>query len=104
MDAFAKVVSADELVSGLEAERRAGRKIVFTNGCFDILHVGHVRYLAAARSEGDLLVVGLNSDASVQAMSKERRHLGDRTSGERHSRSLSAVIGLSRNQVHSIKG
>ncbi|MCI0498765.1 MAG: D-glycero-beta-D-manno-heptose 1-phosphate adenylyltransferase [Planctomycetales bacterium] len=47
--------------------------MVFTNGCFDILHVGHVRYLEAARSEGDLLVVGLNTDASVQAIKGPRR-------------------------------
>ncbi|MBR2215706.1 MAG: D-glycero-beta-D-manno-heptose 1-phosphate adenylyltransferase [Selenomonadaceae bacterium] len=48
--------------------RRAERKIVFTNGCFDILHAGHVRYLAAARALGDLLVVGLNGDASVRRL------------------------------------
>jgi rfaE bifunctional protein nucleotidyltransferase chain/domain len=48
--------------------RRQGKTLVFTNGCFDILHAGHVRYLAAARAEGDALVVGLNSDASVAAI------------------------------------
>ena len=53
--------------------RKSGRKIVFTNGCFDILHVGHVRYLAAARSEGDLLVIGLNSDVSVRSIKGEKR-------------------------------
>ena len=47
--------------------RAGGKKIVFTNGCFDILHAGHVRYLAKARSYGDVLVLGLNSDASVRA-------------------------------------
>jgi D-beta-D-heptose 7-phosphate kinase/D-beta-D-heptose 1-phosphate adenosyltransferase len=47
------------------AARDAGRRVVFTNGVFDILHPGHVRYLAAARAHGDLLIVGLNSDASV---------------------------------------
>ncbi len=46
--------------------RSGGRKIVFTNGCFDILHVGHVRYLTAAKSFGDVLIVGLNSDESVR--------------------------------------
>lgn len=51
-----------------ERERRAGRKVVFTNGVFDLLHPGHVRYLRAARAEGDLLIVGLNSDRSVRAI------------------------------------
>ena len=49
-----------------EILRRAGQKIVFTNGCFDILHAGHVRYLEKARSFGDCLVLGLNTDASVR--------------------------------------
>jgi len=48
--------------------RKKGRKVVFTNGCFDIIHAGHVRYLTKARSLGDMLVVGLNSDASVRAI------------------------------------
>ncbi len=54
--------------AGLEAERlrKLGRKIVFANGAFDLLHVGHVRYLQAARREGDFLVVGVNSDSSVR--------------------------------------
>jgi len=53
------------------ADRRAkGEKIVFTNGCFDLLHVGHTRYLQAARELGDLLVVGVNSDVSVRALNK----------------------------------
>lgn len=50
--------------------RRAGKRVVFTNGCFDLMHVGHVRYLAAARDAGDLLVVGVNSDASVRRLAK----------------------------------
>jgi len=53
--------------------RKSGKQIVFTNGCFDILHVGHVRYLTAARSEGDVLVVGLNSDASVKSIKPDNR-------------------------------
>lgn len=50
------------------AERRRGRRVVFTNGCFDLLHPGHVRYLAAARRAGDLLVVAINSDRSVRRL------------------------------------
>jgi rfaE bifunctional protein nucleotidyltransferase chain/domain len=51
-----------------DRERRAGRRVVFTNGVFDLLHPGHIRYLRAARAEGDLLIVGLNSDRSVRAI------------------------------------
>jgi D-glycero-beta-D-manno-heptose 1-phosphate adenylyltransferase len=54
-------------------DRHPGKTIVFTNGCFDILHAGHVRYLAAARQLGDILVVGLNGDASVQELKGEGR-------------------------------
>ena len=53
--------------------RAAGRRVVFTNGCFDILHLGHVQYLAFARRQGDVLVVGLNSDASVRRNKGPRR-------------------------------
>lgn len=59
--------SWDELVKNL-GSRRAGRKVVFTNGCFDIIHVGHVRYLQEAKALGDILVVGLNTDKSVQKL------------------------------------
>ncbi|MGE0086912.1 MAG: D-glycero-beta-D-manno-heptose 1-phosphate adenylyltransferase [Desulfococcaceae bacterium] len=63
-----------ETLSGILAkERQNGRIIVFTNGCFDLLHVGHVRYLTAAREHGDLLVVGLNSDSSVRSIKGEKR-------------------------------
>ena len=53
--------------------RAAGQRIAFTNGCFDILHAGHVRYLAAARALGDVLILGLNSDASVRRLKGETR-------------------------------
>ncbi len=53
--------------------KNGGRKIVFTNGCFDILHVGHVRYLRKAKSQGDVLVVGLNTDRSVKLIKGEKR-------------------------------
>ena len=63
-----------KLKSEVETARK-GRKVVFTNGCFDILHVGHVRYLQEARAQGDLLVVGLNSDASVRELKGPERPL-----------------------------
>jgi rfaE bifunctional protein nucleotidyltransferase chain/domain len=61
-----KIVLRDELRDHLREARQQGRRVVFANGCFDTLHVGHVRYLAGARREGDLLVVGVNSDSSVK--------------------------------------
>jgi D-beta-D-heptose 7-phosphate kinase/D-beta-D-heptose 1-phosphate adenosyltransferase len=61
-----KIVSQDELVQVAAREKRAGRRVVFTNGCFDILHPGHVRCLADARRLGDLLIVAVNSDQSVR--------------------------------------
>ena len=57
--------------------RDAGARVVFTNGCFDILHAGHVRYLAAARALGDYLILGLNSDASVRRLKGETRPVND---------------------------
>jgi len=63
-----KVVSAEELVNAVKRERAAGRTIAFANGCFDLLHVGHVRYLQAAAKEGDRLVVAVNDDGSAAAL------------------------------------
>lgn len=60
------LVTVEELKKALKPLRKAGKRIVFTNGCFDILHAGHSRYLSAARAEGDVLIIGLNSDQSVQ--------------------------------------
>jgi D-glycero-beta-D-manno-heptose 1-phosphate adenylyltransferase len=63
-----KIVELEELSNRCEKLRSAGKKIVATNGCFDLLHVGHVRYLQTARALGDLLVVGLNGDRSVHEL------------------------------------
>ena len=63
-----KILTPDEARAVRERLRSEGRRLVFTNGCFDILHVGHVRYLEAARALGDLLVVGINTDAQVRAL------------------------------------
>jgi len=63
-----KVKSTKALKVILEREHRDGKRIVFTNGCFDILHLGHIRYLKNAKALGDILVVGLNSDSSVRAI------------------------------------
>src|SRR5436309_13229373 len=63
-----KIVGLEELSERSKQLHAAGKKLVATNGCFDLLHVGHVRYLQAARALGDLLVVGLNSDRSVREL------------------------------------
>lgn len=64
-DAVSRILSREQLVDLVTAARALGAKIVFANGCFDVLHVGHVRYLASARALGDLLIVGVNSDDQV---------------------------------------
>ncbi|MEW6270230.1 MAG: D-glycero-beta-D-manno-heptose 1-phosphate adenylyltransferase [Thermodesulfobacteriota bacterium] len=64
----AKVGSLARVRRACRRAQRDGKRVVFTNGCFDLLHPGHVRYLAAARARGDLLVVGVNSDRSVRAL------------------------------------
>ena len=73
MDTRSKILSRSGLCGVLEEHRREGRSIVLANGIFDLLHVGHVRYLKAARAEGDILVVAINSDASTRALKGEGR-------------------------------
>ena len=73
-----KIVSADSLAARLDSERRP--KVVFTNGCFDLLHQGHLNYLARARQLGDMLIVGLNSDHSVRRLKGEGRPVNDERS------------------------
>ena len=73
MDTREKILSRAGLQEVLEERRRAGRKIVLANGIFDLLHVGHTRYLQAARAEGDILVVGVNSDAGARKLKGEGR-------------------------------
>src|SRR5215813_5375576 len=59
------ILTRDELIQRVASARESGARIVFANGCFDVLHVGHIRYLAGARELGDILVVGINSDEQV---------------------------------------
>jgi rfaE bifunctional protein nucleotidyltransferase chain/domain len=63
-----RTLPLDELLPLITEHKQQERTVVFTNGCFDLLHVGHIRYLARAKSEGDILVVGLNSDRSVRSL------------------------------------
>ena len=73
MDTRDKILSREGLHDVLEEHRRAQRTIVFANGVFDLLHAGHVRYLQAAHAEGDVLVVGINSDSSTRRLKGEGR-------------------------------
>jgi len=68
-----KILSFEEIRSSCAQYKAAGKKIVFTNGCFDILHAGHVKYLTRAAGFGDILVLGLNSDHSVKCIKGEKR-------------------------------
>ena len=68
-----KLVTLQELTGILGRSRAQGQKIVFTNGCFDLLHVGHIRSLQAARRLGDILIIGLNSDTSVRQIKGPQR-------------------------------
>ena len=72
-----KIVTREALIKERERLRSEGKRLVFTNGCFDLLHPGHVRYLSEARSLGDALVVALNSDRSVRALKGEGRPILD---------------------------
>ncbi|MBL0701440.1 MAG: D-glycero-beta-D-manno-heptose 1-phosphate adenylyltransferase [Desulfosarcina sp.] len=74
-----KIIKSDDISSKIQPLRKNGKKIVFTNGCFDILHAGHVRYLAAAGAEGDILIVGLNSDKSVKLIKGNKRPIISQT-------------------------
>jgi D-glycero-beta-D-manno-heptose 1-phosphate adenylyltransferase len=65
-----KVLTKEQLAPLLQQARAQKKRIVFTNGCFDLMHIGHTRYLQAAKALGDVLVVGVNSDASVRSLNK----------------------------------
>ena len=72
-DEFAKLLNRDAMVAACRRYREFGKRIVFTNGCFDLLHAGHVHYLQQARSQGDLLILGLNTDESVRRLKGPKR-------------------------------
>ena len=78
-------------ISFLARERKKGKKIVFTNGCFDILHYGHIKLLEAAKSKGDILIVGLNSDKSVKRLKGEGRPIQGERARAKILASLRAV-------------
>src|SRR5690349_23846100 len=90
-----RVVSEQELSGLVQADRAAGRTIAFANGCFDVLHVGHVRYLAGAAAEADRLIVAVNDDRSVARLKGRGRPIlpaGDRAEIVAALRSVDYVI------------
>lgn len=72
---FAPILERNRLIARVAIERRKGARIVLANGCFDLFHVGHLRYLAGARALGECLIVGINSDERVKALKGENRPL-----------------------------
>ncbi len=102
---FGNIFQAEAAVEWREAQGAEGHRVVFTNGCFDVMHAGHAGYLAWARSQGDVLIVGLNSDASVRQLKGERRPLvpfEDRATLLAALRSVDAVVGFSERTPESI--
>jgi rfaE bifunctional protein nucleotidyltransferase chain/domain len=86
-----KLLTIDSLVEKREQMRTEGKRVVFTNVCFDLLHPGHVRYLTEARALGDALIVGLNSDRSVRVLKGEGRPILDETERAEVIAALEAV-------------
>ncbi len=87
----AELLTLDQLPGWRAAFRATGGRLVVTNGCFDILHTGHVQYLVTGRSQGDALLVGVNGDASVRALKGEGRPLNSETDRARVLAALRAV-------------
>jgi rfaE bifunctional protein nucleotidyltransferase chain/domain len=92
---FGRLLDVEAAMEWRETMRAQGKRVVFTNGCFDVVHAGHVNYLAWARGQGDALIVGLNSDASVRNLKGERRPLvpfEDRATLLRALRSVDVIV------------
>ena len=88
----APILNEHDLLAAVAKERKAGKTIAFANGAFDVLHVGHVRYLQDAARQADVLVVGINSDASVRAIKGEGRPVMDE---RERAELISAIRGVS---------
>jgi rfaE bifunctional protein nucleotidyltransferase chain/domain len=96
-EAFGELFDAGQASAWRERMRADGKSVVFTNGCFDVLHAGHVAYLAWARERGDALIVGLNEDESVRRLKGDARPIvpfADRAQILRALRSVDAVVGF----------
>ena len=100
-----QIVTREELVKIVQADRAAGRSIALANGCFDVLHVGHVRYLTGARAEADRLIVAINDDRSVQALKGPGRPIlaaADRAELVSALRSVDYVVIFSEPDVNEL--
>jgi rfaE bifunctional protein nucleotidyltransferase chain/domain len=95
MNFRSKIVPLDQLPAWREAFRRTGRQLVVTNGCFDILHLGHVTYLEAARNQGDALLIGCNGDAGVKELKGPSRPVNTEQDRAGILASLEAVTAVS---------
>jgi D-glycero-beta-D-manno-heptose 1-phosphate adenylyltransferase len=95
MNFQSKIVPLDQLPAWREAFRQTGRKLVVTNGCFDILHLGHVTYLEAARNQGDALLIGCNGDAGVKELKGPSRPINTEQDRAGILASLEAVTAVS---------
>ncbi|MEN8200929.1 MAG: D-glycero-beta-D-manno-heptose 1-phosphate adenylyltransferase, partial [Thermodesulfobacteriota bacterium] len=90
----AKIYSLDELARVVSRRKKTGQKIVFTNGCFDIIHAGHVDYLEKARRQGDFLVLGLNNDQSIRSIKGPERPVNEESLRARVLAALGCVDGI----------
>jgi rfaE bifunctional protein nucleotidyltransferase chain/domain len=90
-DLFRKIISANQLATKIKSLNKGGLKVVFTNGCFDLLHEGHVAYLQRARNLGDVLVVALDTDAAVRAQKGSGRPINPLRSRQRVIAALESV-------------
>ena len=86
-----KIKPLSRLIKVISSLKKSGKKIVFTNGCFDLLHYGHAKYLEEARNKGDILIVGINSDASIRRIKGEKRPVVEEKSRMRLVAALESV-------------
>lgn len=91
MSALPKVLTKQKIEQAIADFKKSNKKIVFTNGCFDLLHIGHVRYLEQAKALGDVLIVGINTDASVQVLKGPTRPIQNENDRAEILASLKAV-------------
>ena len=93
-DSSQKIVSQEQLKAHIEAWQKEGHKVVFSNGCFDIVHLGHIDYLEKASQLGDKLVIGLNSDSSVKVLKGDGRPINDEYARSRMLAAFGFVDGV----------